>query len=152
MKPIAHPELRYTMEDYRKKHDAFCAHRKHAENRNIDFQFDFKSWVEWWGDDFYKRGVKSEDLVMARYNDKGPYSPDNVRKTTQRENCQERQQNYDYRSPQRLAKIAKANMKPVRTPEGTFESFMSAVEASGVSKYILRNRINDPQNTEYYYL
>ena len=64
-------------------------HHGSSAKRNIDFQFTYDEWIAWWGDDFDKRGTAEDDLVMARFNDVGPYHPDNVYKTTYRANRQE---------------------------------------------------------------
>lgn len=58
----------------------------HARKRGIEWHFTYQSWLEWWGEDLDKRGQKANDLCMARYNDDGPYHPDNVFKCTQRQN------------------------------------------------------------------
>ena len=68
------------------KQFAFLMQRQHAKERGIDFEFDFDEWVEWWGDDFDRRGCEVGQLVMARYNDEGAYEPDNVVKVTCSEN------------------------------------------------------------------
>lgn len=60
-----------------------------AKERNIDWQFTYDSWIEWWGADIVNRGPRKGQLVMARYNDAGPYHPDNVRKATTGENVKE---------------------------------------------------------------
>lgn len=63
--------------------------RQSAQNRNIDWQFTFETWMAWWGDDFELRGNKSSDLCMARNGDVGAYHPTNVRKATVAENIKE---------------------------------------------------------------
>ena len=60
-----------------------------ARQRGIEWQFTFETWMNWWGEDFEKRGSKKGQLVMARHNDTGPYHPDNVRKTTVEDNVRE---------------------------------------------------------------
>ena len=61
---------------------AFLMQRQHAKQRGIEFLFEFQEWLDWWGDDFANRGCKVGQLVMARFNDEGPYAPDNVTKVT----------------------------------------------------------------------
>jgi len=56
----------------------FDCQKTHAKIRGIDFNFTFEQWVTWWGDDISQRGCRKGQLVMARLNDIGPYSPDNV--------------------------------------------------------------------------
>lgn len=60
-----------------------------AKERNIDWQFTYDTWIEWWGDDIVNRGPYKGQLVMARNGDIGPYHPDNVTKKTCNENCSE---------------------------------------------------------------
>jgi len=60
-----------------------------AKQRGIEWQFTYDTWIEWWGEDIVNRGPYKGQLVMARYNDTGPYHPDNVRKITCSENTKE---------------------------------------------------------------
>jgi hypothetical protein len=60
-----------------------------AKQRNIEWQFTYDTWIEWWGDDIVNRGCKSGQLVMARNGDIGPYHPTNVSKKTCNENISE---------------------------------------------------------------
>lgn len=62
---------------------------KCAKQRNIDWNFTYQSWIDWWGDDIANRGCRSGQLVMARNGDIGPYHPDNVSKKTCNENISE---------------------------------------------------------------
>jgi hypothetical protein len=69
-------------------------HKYHAQRiaanfRNIDWHFTYETWLEWWGDDIIHRGRGKGKLCMARYQDQGPYHPDNVRKLTAEENSME---------------------------------------------------------------
>jgi hypothetical protein len=67
----------------------YQVHRCNAKQRNIDWQFTYDTWIEWWGADITSRGASKGKLVMARTGDIGPYSPDNVRKATHGENISE---------------------------------------------------------------
>ena len=58
-----------------------------ALERNIDWQFTYESWIEWWGNDIVNRGPYKGQLVMARNEDSGPYHPDNVYKSITSDNC-----------------------------------------------------------------
>jgi len=71
--------------------DQYGKQRNQAKYRGIEWQFDYETWLEWWGEDIIKRGRTADSLVMARYDDNGPYSPDNCKKITQSENSKERQ-------------------------------------------------------------
>ena len=65
---------------------AFENHRSRARRQGIEFLFTFEAWVEWWGDDFVRRGNAPTDLVCARRGDTGPYSPSNCVKLLKRVN------------------------------------------------------------------
>ena len=76
--------------------DKYKRHRDGALYRGIGFEFEFEEWVEWWvknaGPNWEQiRGRKAHELCMARKNDTGPYSPDNVRCVTNNENHRERE-------------------------------------------------------------
>jgi hypothetical protein len=68
---------------------AFTQQRSAAKQRGVPFYFTFEEWVEWWGDDFEKRGRTADDLCMSRYKDEGPYQPSNCFKQTFAENVAE---------------------------------------------------------------
>ena len=88
-----------------------------AKRRGIEWQFTLESWIVWWGDDLAKRGSKKGCLVMARYNDEGPYHPDNCRKLTVEENTLEARRGgrgfFQNHTPETRAKIS-AKMKIIR--------------------------------------
>lgn len=60
-----------------------------AKKRGIEWNFTYESWMDWWGDDIVHRGKQKGQLCMARYNDVGPYDPNNVRKETTEGNASE---------------------------------------------------------------
>lgn len=68
----------------------FDVQRGNAKRRGIEWKFTFEQWLEWWGDDIDRRGVGPDDLQMQRYHDKGPYSPENVRKGVPKDNAKTR--------------------------------------------------------------
>jgi hypothetical protein len=70
------------------KHD-YYSQKSSANGRNIDFQFTYEEWINWWGDDIVNRGRKAGQLVMARIGDQGPYHPDNVIKKACGDNVRE---------------------------------------------------------------
>lgn len=69
----------------------FGLQRQAAKDRGIEWQFTFEEWAAWWGADYAKRGRGKDGLVMARYNDTGPYHPANVYKATGHQNCIDRE-------------------------------------------------------------
>lgn len=68
---------------------SFNDQRQHAKRRNIEWQFDFNTWIDWWGEDIVNRGRNKGQFVMARHGDTGPYHPENVRKALCSENVSE---------------------------------------------------------------
>ena len=67
----------------------FFAQRACARKRGIEWCLSFEQWLNWWGDDYCRRGRASLDLCMSRPGDNGPYSLDNIVKKTNKENIQE---------------------------------------------------------------
>lgn len=67
---------------------AFRAHFFGSKSRNIPFLFTISEWWLWWQTDdrWNSRGPGGQDFVMARFNDQGPYSPDNVYCATHAQN------------------------------------------------------------------
>lgn len=92
---LAHPERRKADRlvwwARNPKRKAWLTHRAHAKARSIEFVFTFEAWLQWWGDDYDKRGRGGDDLCMGRKGDTGPYEIGNVYKTTIRENAIEAQ-------------------------------------------------------------
>lgn len=71
----SHPRQRYNMQ------------RRNSAYRGIEWKFsNFGEWWAIWRDEFDKRGRGATNLVMARHDDHGPYSPDNVFLITSSEN------------------------------------------------------------------
>jgi hypothetical protein len=70
---------------YRQYYNAYYC----AQYRGIDWEFTYDEWVKWWGPDINNRGTYIGQLVMARYNDTGPYNVNNVKKIKSSENVSE---------------------------------------------------------------
>ena len=92
--------------------------RQHAKRRGIDWHFTVDTWIDWWGDDIKNRGNKSGQLCMSRYNDSGPYHPDNVRKATVNDNAIEARvfKPFTGHSEESRAKISES-MKKIRSQQ-----------------------------------
>ncbi len=65
--------------------------RSSALARSIEWRFNFSEWWKVWDQSgkYDKRGRETGQFVMARFNDIGPYSKDNVKIVTCSENCSE---------------------------------------------------------------
>jgi len=59
---------------------AYRQQRRHAGERGIQWQFDYRSWLLLWAQSgkFHLRGRGTGFYCMARHGDVGPYSPGNV--------------------------------------------------------------------------
>lgn len=82
-----HPSIKGLKEDIRK----YSQHRRQAAQRGIDFLLSFAEWYEWWQQTghYEERGCRHGQYVMARHNDTGPYSLDNIKCITHEENRSE---------------------------------------------------------------
>ena len=120
------------------KYGAYASQRKAAENRGIDWQFTYEEWVNWWGDDFDKRGKSSESLVMARKGDVGPYHPDNVDKKTAAENLAE---GNNFMNGRYWETRGQSRALKIKTPYGIFNTKKEFSEKTGISRYKLENNI-----------
>mgnify|MGYP000862309279 FL=1 len=58
--------------------DKFRQQRVNARMRGIEFRFSLKQWLDVWGDQWNRRGIGGDALVMCRRNDVGAYEPGNV--------------------------------------------------------------------------
>ena len=84
------------MDAYRKqweidnpKRTAYYTQKINAKKRGISFELTFEEWVDWWGEDWDRRGRCKTELVMARNGDTGAYSLDNIYKSTASDNVVE---------------------------------------------------------------
>lgn len=74
----------------RDKQGAYAKAKHRAKTRGIPFHFTSAEWIEWWGEDFERRGNGLDDLQMCRLNDEGAYEQGNVYKATKRQNIEDR--------------------------------------------------------------
>lgn len=157
------PKYRYTQQ------------MKTALKRNIKWIFTFESWWDVWQQSghYSEMGNKKGCYCMARTNDEGPYSRDNVRICTVEENHREavnstrkhtsiENQNcvYGPRIPwnkdktypatdnmkKHLNKVHKKNQKVVVTPLGEFNSIKEGAEANNVHAENARRWCHENKN------
>jgi len=69
---------------------AYDRQKANARRRGIEWEFNFQSWLDWWGEDLERRGVGPNSLQMQRFADEGPYAAWNVRKGTPKDNAKTR--------------------------------------------------------------
>lgn len=89
---------------------AFYNQRTHAKRRHVAFLMTFEEWWSIWkmSGKWEQRGRHSEQYVMARFRDSGPYSVGNVRICTGEENRMEQAANLSDETRQRKSAANKA--------------------------------------------
>jgi hypothetical protein len=78
------------MIDLEKARCAYDSQKSRAKSRGIGWEFNFQTWVDWWGADIERRGSGPDDVQMQRFADTGPYAAWNVRKGTPKDNAKTR--------------------------------------------------------------
>lgn len=74
---------------FKDPHRAFAQHAANADRRGIGFELTFEQWWEIWEPHYERRGLGSDQLMMCRTGDKGPYALGNVRIDSPKSNVQE---------------------------------------------------------------
>ena len=117
---------------------------KKVESRNIEWQFTFETWLDWWGDDLHLRGNRKDDLCMCRYQDSGPYHPDNCYKDTMANNSRDKFKHKPMSAEHRAkikTRLSEVRSKPIKTDQGVFKSIQVAADSLGVHRATIKNRI-----------
>ncbi len=70
---------------------AYISHKGLAKSRGVPFELTFEEWYNWWlsTGHYHERGKKKGQYVMARFNDDGAYSLDNIKCILHSENVSE---------------------------------------------------------------
>ena len=89
---------------------AYAKQKSSARSRGIEWEFNFESWLDWWGYDFDRRGTGPNDLQMQRFADSGPYASWNVKKGAPRDNAATR----GHMTRKRNSEAAKAVIEAAR--------------------------------------
>ena len=132
----------------------FRTQRNNARRRNIDWQFTYDEWIEWWGEDITNRGRKNGQLVMARNGDVGPYNVQNVQKLKAEENASDAVKG-KHKTVQHISSMKKPKTiqhainisnastckKSIMTPIGKFDSINAAASALNIIRGTVRDRI-----------
>ena len=89
MKSIACGDVHNLQGLFRRYHEQ----RRAAEQRGIEWQFTFKSWLETWADSghLHERGRRRGQFQMCRFEDFGPYASSTVRIDRMEANASEAQ-------------------------------------------------------------
>ncbi len=79
------------MNNYKSRHRKYKIHKSHAKQRGISWRMNYTIWVKIWlsSQHWHERGKRRDQYQMARFGDKGPYAPWNVRICTIQENQNE---------------------------------------------------------------
>jgi len=132
----------------------YHAQKAMAKRRGIDWQFNLHSWVAWWGSDYDKRGRKRGDLCMARYNDSGAYSHNNVYKATVSQNHSERntlRKNRTY--PKRTSPTGPQHGRKRVVYKGVeYPSVRVCYTDVGLTEGTVRKHLLDSKKVDCYYL
>jgi len=112
--------------------------KQNARRRNIPFLFTYEQWLEVWGDKITQRGRGKGKYCMARNNDTGPYSIDNVKIIPFEENNREQHDfldNYDhYKVPrpgqQRSKHYKTFPVEVMKKKEGVWRRFECVQDAA----------------------
>lgn len=69
----------FEMDLFKPLRQAFGRQRASAKFRGIEFKFSFETWLGLWLSSGFldQRGKGPDKYVMSRYNDTGPYCPEN---------------------------------------------------------------------------
>ena len=91
------------MQSYRLRRKRYKRQRKNAKGRGIPWLFNYVAWWKMWckSGKYEQRGNYKGKFCMARFRDKGPYAPHNVRIIRVEENHSEKKM-----SPEAIAKTA----------------------------------------------
>lgn len=65
--------------------DKYNRKRDNARRAGVAFNFTPSEWQEFWGDDIDRTGLSGDNLICARIDLSGPYSPANCVKRTNAE-------------------------------------------------------------------
>jgi Helix-turn-helix domain of resolvase len=100
----------------------------HANRRNIPFLVSFEEWLNWWGEDIHQRGRGMGKLQMCRNKDCGPYSLENIFKSSHEQNMRDKKINGTHR-----ARPKKANEDKI---EEVFKSLAQGLSTRKVAKLV----------------
>ena len=122
---------------------AYQDQKSKAAKRNIDFLFTFEEWSDWWDSTgkLNQRGKGADKYCMARYNDTGPYSKENVF-------CELYSENVRYAQSGSKNHIS----KKTHTPSGIFDTARQAAKAFGIDPSAVTLRCANPNFKDWYFV
>lgn len=127
---------------------AFKRQQWDAANRRIEFLFTFENWCHWWethlGQDWLElRGCKKGQFVMARFKDKGPYAPWNVRPLTVEMNHVEYNIHHNAPKGKQRGRLKESLIKAVFLADGEYEEI---AQRFGIERF----RVHCIKTKKYY--
>lgn len=122
---------------------AYNDHKATAKKRGIEFLFEFEDWKEWWiaTGKWNQRGKGIGKYCMARHNDVGPYSKENVF-------CELCSENVRFAQSGSRSHIA----KKTHTPKGIFETARQAAKEFGIDPSAVTLRCANPNFKDWYFV
>jgi hypothetical protein len=119
---------------------AFDDQKRHAEAREIPWEFSYEEWLELWlvSGKWHQRGRSSGKYCMARYGDTGPYSVKNCFICRTEQNQQQRWEDVRKILKEDQVKIVREWFDTSLTQRQVAEKFN--VDQSYVSKLVNRFR------------
>jgi hypothetical protein len=117
----------------------FVAHRYHAKQRNIPFEFTYEQWWDMWqaSGHWYERGNRKGKYCMARFGDKGPCAVGNVRIIKFEDNTRELVFNEEMRAKCAAVNIGKTISEETRakmSAAGRAEEVLAKKLAANIGK------------------
>jgi len=115
--------------------------------RGIDFKLSFDEWYNWWLSNGIDKNTDTRpDLCMCRFKDEGAYSLDNIYLATRSQNIRDGFKNNRH---QNKRTDYTGNYKPLKTPDGIFNSRKEAAEYYNVSPESLSYRVKTNPGYSY---
>lgn len=101
---------------HKERYRKYCVHRQHAKGRGISWELSYIQWSLIWArsSKWKLRGKGRGEYVMARFGDKGPYAPWNVKIILSSENVSEgslgKKHSTEARARMSVSKMGNTNM------------------------------------------
>ena len=121
------------------KKSKYYKQKSMAGKRGIEWNLTFDQWNDWWGDDYYNRGITNGKLVMARHGDVGAYELSNIKKITCNENTREAhtRKQHPYKANPHLGRpgmVGGSKGKPLTFEGHTYKDINDALQQTGYSR------------------
>ena len=124
----------------------FANAKRHAINRNVDWQLTLQDWHNWWQNTghYHERGPFKDQYCMARYGDIGPYALDNIKCITNSENVKEARLHTKYYSGSK-----NGNSKGCKCENVLYPTVIAAAKHYGVTYQAVAYRLNSSKFKDF---